>query len=333
MVSATIDVDTTMAMPAAPGTASTWGWELLYAELALVDALAPTKGLTVTLKWASPTYASTSGAATFGALPANTSSKWNVPLRYVRNVYGQTQPVQADVIEVPPAVVSGFSGNVGAKLNARVTGVENRPAYSSANHAPATLQTGGASAFAAGNQILSSTDTPAVLGATECDVVNVRIALPKEKTGVTNGIDRIIVVDDKRDWRNGEFFARAIVGLTSTLEFASGTAGGASRTFPLVHRTSYIQSTTSYMYMLNGGIVECAGQSFVAQSLTAANLPILATSRRWVAAFDVLGATASFAGGLYADETTGYLTFICNRAGAVANGPPVLIHLTGWFPV
>ena len=256
-----------------------------------------------------------------------------MPLRYVRSVYGQTQPVQSDIIEVPPAVVSGFSGNVGAKLNARVTGVEHRPAYSSANHAPATLQAGGASAFATGNQVLSSTDTPAVLGATECDIVNVRIALPKERTGLTNGIDRIIVVDDKRDWRNGDFYARAIVGNSASLEFASGTAGGASRTFPFVHRTSYIQSATTYTYVYNGGLLECAGQSFVAQTVTDANLPILATSRRWIAVFNSVGSNPSFSGGLYADETTGYLTFITNRAGAVANGPPVLIHLTGWFPV
>lgn len=102
VLSAVISTETTKAMPTV-ATAGLWGFELLYAQITYVDSSDVTKGTQVTLNWApAPTYVAFASAANFATLPSNTSTSWNVPLKYVKNVAAATTIGQEDIIDVEP---------------------------------------------------------------------------------------------------------------------------------------------------------------------------------------------------------------------------------------
>ena len=321
-------------MPAvAPG--GQWGFELLYAQLTYVDPSFPTKGMTVRFYFAnSPAYVVFANAPNFATLPANTSTSWNIPLRYVRNVAGDTIQPQKTILDCPPPVTGGIAGNLRRRILAKLSGVDARRAYSSANQDPTKLVTGGSSAYAAGgsSQILTSTIIPAILGWHGGDVVIREIPIPCEVTGGTAGAPVATVVDDTRDWRGANFLsfwfhARAVTNnFFGEDDTTHGTAE--SRHAPTFASTYASAGTDVYV---------CAGQSWDSCTPSATlgagfwaaqigddqkNPPMNHTEAIWI--------TGSGAG-LIVDPSTGALMFLNKLAGGPSSGAVVWVVLVAFF--
>lgn len=236
LVSGILSADTQSNTLTAP-TGGKWGFDLLYAQLAYVDSADPSKGTVVTLNWApSPTYVIFASAAPFAVLPSNTSTTWNIPLKWVRNVAGVSLFTQEDIIDIAPPVVSSVSGNLRRTISSKLSGVSVRRAYSSANNDPTALVTGGASAYTTGStNILTSTITPPTVARTGGELVLLEVVIAKEITGGNAGATTRYVVDDSRDWRKGNFKISWCIDSQTTLRFgedSTNTATASARQMP-----------------------------------------------------------------------------------------------------
>lgn len=315
---------TTVAMPAVVG-AGLWRLELLYAQIAYVDASHPEKGTTCTLAFA-PTAAGAvfAGAPTVATIPANTSTTWNVPVAYVKNVNGATTIANEDILPAPASVVGGFAQDLQARLLSQKTGIDARRAYSSANHSPLKLVASGGSAFV-GSQILTSTVTPLMLGRPGAEVAIREILLPTEQTGPNGGAGAEIVIDDTRDWRGANFDSVWWCGQTATFAEDDNSIAGAQP-------TTQTAGTPSWMYL-------STGQSWVAHDPAGS---WVGGSALWAATIGVDAGASKILGptelvptgdaiGLTVHATTGALQFYRKVAGGAANGPPIRIKLTAVF--
>lgn len=327
MVSGITETVTTVPLPAAVSGAGNWRLELLYAQLAYVDSNDPTKGTTVTLDFA-PTGAGSSPAPTVATLPANTSSTWNVPLFYVKNVNGATTIANEDIIEVPPTTSGGFIVDNQRRIRSKKIGIDARRAYSSANNDPTKLVSGGASDFASGAQILTSTVTPMMAGRQNGEIAFRPIYLPKEVTGPNAGATKRIVVDNTRDWRGANFLSIWIVNAGNTIHHAEDDDSAGSRIMPTMLGGSgtgvYISTGQSWNALdpANGGAFSGGSAlwaSVIGSDVTCPPLNI---------------GGSSFAGDVMAlevDASTGVLYFTRKRAGAAANGPAITIYMWADF--
>ncbi|MBI2395938.1 MAG: hypothetical protein HYV09_40615 [Deltaproteobacteria bacterium] len=326
-LSAVFHEPTVVNLPAGVG-AGLWRLELLYAQIAYVDASSPQKGTTCTLAFA-PTGAgaAVAGAPSVATLPANTSTTWNVPLYYVKNVGGAVSIANEDILDVPPAVVGGFAQEYLVRAKSQKSGVDARRAYSSANHSPLKLVSGGGSAFT-GTQVLTSTVTPAMTGRPGLEVVTREILVPFEKTGPNaDAWDESLVVDDTRDWRGANVEARWWFGqLTNFGEDDNSIAGA--------HPCTQTGGGASWLYM-------SAGQSWKAHDPGGGFAPALG-SKLWAATIGVsVGAPKIYgpsemlpAGhvlALVVDAATGALKFARRRPGAPADGSTLWIVLNAHF--
>lgn len=193
MLSATLDGISSIAMPTAAPFGK-WGIELLYAQLAYVDPTEPAKGAQVTFHWATaPTYVNTGTAATPAVLPANTSTTWNVPVAYVKNIAGATAPTQHDILSPTPSTAGGLDGKLRRRIGAG--SIDARRGYSSSAQSLATL--------AAANAITNAV-TPAKVNKGDAELVVRSFNIPASMTGASGGVV-YTDLDDTRDWRNATF--------------------------------------------------------------------------------------------------------------------------------
>lgn len=323
-LSATIHEPTVVALPAAVG-AGLWRLELLYAQIAYVDASKPQKGTTCTLAFA-PTGAgaAVAGAPSVATLPANTSTTWNVPICYVKNVNGAVSIANEDILPYPPAVVSGFVQEYLVRAKSQKSGIDARRAYSSANHSPLKLVSGGGSAFT-GTQVLTSTVTPAILGQPGAEVAMREILVPFEKTGTNGAALEEIVVDDTRDWRGANFDSTWWLGQATTFAEDDNSIAGA-------HPSTQTAGGSSFMYMSTGQSWKAhdPGGSFAGGSkLWAATIGVDAGAGKILGPSELLPTGHLL--GLTVDAATGALKFARKRTGAAADGPPLRILLTAFF--
>lgn len=197
MLSGTIDTLTSMALPTiAP--AGKWRIELLYAQLAYVNPTDPTKGTQVTLHWAtSPADANLGSAAAVATLPANTSTTWNIPVSYVKNIAAATRTYAHDILSPTPSTSGGLDGKLRRRLGPGPGALDARRGYSSSVQSLATL--------AAANEI-KDTLTPAKAHKADSEVVIRTFNIPASMTGASGGVV-YTDLDDTRDWRNGTFIS------------------------------------------------------------------------------------------------------------------------------
>lgn len=321
LLSGVISTDTPVALPTV-APAGKWGLELLYAQLTYVDASNPTKGTAVTLNWApSPTYVVFANAANAAALPANTSTSWNVPICYVKNVAGATTVALEDIVAAPPSI-AGALPNLRQRIAQKFSGLRVQRGYCNAQNNPTRLLTGGASAYATGTQTLTSTRTPATVGRSSVDCEIREFLIPKEVTGGTSGVEQSFVIDDTRDWRKGNFKAEWCISNSAVYfgEDDDSTGTAASRQFPAT-ATSGVAAylTFGQSHEVLGGIATYYSAGSVDQPLPALN-----------------GGTAYFTNPadyvrLAVDTSTGYLKLLRSIAGTGA-GNQIYIVLTAFFP-
>jgi len=335
ILSAISSAATTVSMPAAPA-AGKWRIELLYAQIAWTNASEPAAGASVTFAFAtSPADAVTSGAANVATLPANTSSTWNVPLAYVKNINGATGINPRDVLDYTPAASGGTDG----KLRRRVRGggIDARRAYASGPQSVATLN-------AAHTEITSALTRPTVHKAGG-EMVMRLLTLTKSMTGGTSGVTATVDVDDTRDWRDGTFFSAwnvpygtAGLGQDSTAtaiqyhaEEDTGTGVAGTRRAPMSTDVSgganvpalYLQWGQSYETNdLTDAVAvrTVTGKLGTTASAVAGARPIVGAP--YIAAADWLQ--------LRVDISTGKLQLQRNIAGAAA-GAPVTVLLVAHF--
>lgn len=320
---------TTVAMPAAVG-AGLWRLELLYAQIAYVDASYPEKGTTCTLAFA-PTAAgaAVAGAPTVATLPANTSTTWNVPIAYVKNVGGAVAIANEDILPAPASVVGGFAQDLQARLVSQKTGIDARRAYSSANSDPTKMVSGGTSAFAGyADTKLTSTNTPTPVGRPNVEMAVREILLPKDITNGTTDAKTHVVIDDTRDWRGANFYSFWVVAETNAASYYFGEddAGfGASRVFPNNSAAGVGIDATHFT----------TGQSWVARvsnigaAATEYTVAELETNTQINGGGDYYTIGTDFVG-LTVDTTTGALKFSRAIAGAIA-GAPIACLLVAFF--
>lgn len=318
-LSAVVGTSTTVAMPAVVG-AGLWRLELLYAQIAYVNSSKPEQGTTCTLAFA-PTAAgaAVAGAPTVATLPANTSTTWNVPIAYVKNVGGAVSIANEDILPAPASVVSGFAQDLQARLVAQKTGIDARRAYSSANNDPTKLVSGGTSAFAAfADTRLTSTNTPISIGRPNVEFVMREILIPKDITGGNASTPTDVIVDDTRDWRGANFYSLWTVAEANgaSYYFGEDDAGfGASRVFPSNSCAGALIDATHFV----------SGNSHVARSSNIGTAPDftvaeLETNTQINSGVDYYTIGTDFVG-LTVDSATGVLRFSSSIAGAIAGAP------------
>lgn len=341
ILSAASTADTVVALPSAP-SAGNWGWLLLYAQITYVDATDPAKGTALAFYVAEPaSYGSDAAAANVAALPAHTSTSWNVALRYIKSYNGQTTIADEDVIECP--ATAGLSKVAAETGRDRDRSRHHRRAYSSANSDPTTLGVAGSSAWVTKgiDQTFAKNRQPAIAGRRELEVVDLEILIPAGTnadggpTAGTGGAAVEVVVDDSRDWRGANFrtewLVHQLVGTAGYLaEDDDSVSVAANRLIPSTSQSG------------GGASLHITfGNSWIAQSPNA-----IFGSKFWAGvcakAADVAGAdsingvtnvllTAGTDGwGLYVDSSTGALKFWGKRAG-VADGPALYILLEARF--
>jgi hypothetical protein len=327
MLSGVTLTTTTVAVPAVVG-AGLWRLELLYAQLAYVDATDPTKGTTVTLAFA-PTAAGNpvAGDPSFASLPANTSTTWNVPIAYVKNIGGATTIANEDILEYPPSA-AGLQNQ--HHLSGNHSGIDARRAFSMDNNHPGEMVDGGASVFAAGATKLTSTVTPAVVGRHNLEHVKREILIPKEITAGTAGVTTDTVIDDSRDWRGANFLAHWILPATTTGAYfgeddaSNGTS--ATRQAPCVIDAGGVG--ISSVHITAGQSWEVAAAGVFAGALVAGECQTSTVVNAATTAMGWLAATGNI--GLTVDAATGALRFTRNLTGAAA-GAPVWCVVEAWF--
>lgn len=334
MLSAVSLAPTVVALPAVVTGASNWRLELLYAQITYVDASKPEMGTQVTFQFA-PTAAGTNPAPSVATLPANTSTIWNVPLAYVKNVTGQTTVATEDILDVPPSVVGGFAQDHQARIVAKKSGIEARRAYSSANHSPLTLVSGGSSALATAASLLTASITPPSVGRHGLELVIREIPIPKEISGFTNSVKTHVVVDDTRDWRGASFVSLWNVSSASGTFLAeddTGNGSGTSRVIPGLDSGSL--GPTINGNHLSFGNSWCTSPlteigdagDYVAAELQSAQKT--KTNEDGVNYYD--GVTANI--GLTVHPTTGVLRFSRKISGTALAGAAIYCVLFAFFP-
>jgi hypothetical protein len=212
-LSGTTDVDTIMPLADDPGPGN-WRVDLLYAELAFLDASAPSKGTQVTILWATaPASAPVTGPAPFAAPPPDTPLTWYVPIAFVRNVGGASAVTPADIWECPGDTGASFLGNLHARIAAKKTGLDVRRGFSSQTHDPRHLMIGGTSALAgaAGMQALTATRTSASIGRFDVEECIRTFFIPGELVIGTAGATVLTPIDDTRNWLGAEFLTFWVV--------------------------------------------------------------------------------------------------------------------------
>jgi hypothetical protein len=321
------ETDTVVAMPTV-AAGGQWRFELLYAQLAYVDASDPSKGTTVTYLFAtSAADVSTASPANFASLPSSGPTTWNIPLFYVKNVGGATSIAAEDILEFQPTI--NYGGINYGCVRGMLSGRDMRRAYSSANQAPNLMTTGGSAAWASGSQVLTSVQTGVMAGSHgAAEFVFREIPLAKEKTGPNADILQHIVVDDSRDWRNANFYSLWSVVGDASFNHGEDDSGTSNRAAP-----TQLDGNNAKNYV-------SVGQSFVAvnpqtsgsfgggSALWAANIGSEVSN-------GPVGGGTTFAGevlGLTVDSSTGALRWTRKRAGSAASGPPISIFLVAIFP-
>lgn len=341
LLSGVVSTPTTVNMPAAPGSASTWGIELLYAQLTYVDASNPTKGTVVSLLWApSPTYVSTASAPNVAALPANTNSVWNIPIRYVKNYNGQTAIASADILDVSPLVAASISTDYRMQIVGKLRGgFEAKRAYSSANQSLASLVAGGASVWqtigASFTQKITSTGSPIMAVRRDSDFAIRTIYIPAGNSGSptagTSGSPVVVDIDDTRDWRGATFTTLWFVPNNAAQWFGEEDASlGASGT--RVHPIMQSAGGGTAFYAAAGqswnATQPAGGGGIFPSQFWAANVSPDVTNNPANGASNPLLAGDGW--GLYVDSATGVLKFWGKRAGT-GTGFTVFILLIAEF--
>jgi len=322
-------VQTTIAMPAVVTGAGNWRLELLYAQLAYIDALRAERGTQITFLFA-PTAAGTNPAPSIATLPANTATTWNIPLVYVKNYTGQVGVATEDILEVPPSVSGGVLYEIQRRILGKKGVIDSRRAYSSANHDPTKMVSGGTSVFATGANLLTALVTPAVVGRHNVEAVEREILIPKELTAGTAGVLVETVIDDTRDWRGANFIGFWVLPASTTAGFfgeddnGNGTSG--TRQAP---SHSDGGGTINAFHMTAGQSWEnLAVTAFGAVLLVAAEVQTNTVINTPAAAMGWLAGTGNI--GLTVDAVTGALKFARKITGAAA-GAPIYCVLKAFF--
>lgn len=348
LISATLDATTAKAMPAAPA-AGTWGYVLLYAQLAWVDAsssITHEHGTTVTLFLVEPAaYPLFAAAPNFGLLPANTADTWNVPIAYIRSYAAQAVIAAEDIIEFPAAIptVNLPSRDLQLRISSARSGIDARRSTSNAENSPNNLVLGGTSKWVATavSGKLTKTITPITLARRNVEHVRREICIPACAAGATNGtsgtggvIVKTIILDDTRDWRGANFRCELWECREPTKQFGEDD--------PSVTGATILPAMADTVTTLVTGT---AWSVSVGQSWTVVTPNALTEANLWAGIFandsDVPGAgtrngVASVLGigadfwGVIVDPTSGYLKWWAKRAGAGA-GPSVWILIDAWF--
>ena len=325
MLSAVSGALTTVAMPAAP-SATNWGLELLYAQLSLVTPTDPSKGAQVTFLWApSPAYVASSLAGNAAALPANTSTTWNVPLMYVRNYYGQTSVAAHDLISVGPLAALSPDGKMRRRVGAAAGTIHARRGYASALQSVATLLAANA---------ISTTVTPSKAHREDLETVFRVFKIDASLTVGTSGSTFYFDLDDTRDWRKGDFVSFWLVPGTTVPTFLFGeedAASGTSATRQLPTSTAetspsananahYLQFGQSFEPWQGSGSYARVGAAFGTGSTDQGAVPLLGAP--------YYSAPSNIA--VVVDMSTGKLRLAVNIAGS-GNGSPVTIFMFATF--
>lgn len=330
MLSALSLATTTVAMPAVVG-GGLWRLELLYAQVAYVDSAFPEKGTTLTFAFA-PTAAgaAVAGAPTVATLPANTSTTWNIPLAYVKNVGGAVAIANEDILPVPWAADGGGAIiPVQRYIGAQKSGIDARRSRAVSLNHPVDLVSGGSSALAAfADTRITSTNTPISLARAGVEFAIREILIPKDITGGTGGVETATIIDDTRDWRGANFYSLWLFpnSVAASNYFAEDDAGlgvAASTVFPyftvnagvgtyaathFAHGQSWRAFTTA---------LHPAGTDFTAAEV--------ATGTSINGGANYLGLGAGDYAGLTVDPTTGVMKWRRIIAGAGAGGPITIL--------
>ena len=297
VLSMLVEVDTALSTLAAPAGASTWGFDLLYAVLTWTGAgVLPTVSFAI----ATATYASTASAPPQATIPANTSTSWVIPLKWIRNVNGATNLYADDLFDV----VNNARAAKIYKLAAILGGVDSGMARS-VTFNPIDLATGGSSPAKTASMLISSTTTnntnnghPPQMARTS-SYVRRWVILPKEITGGTSGaLSTPMLVDDSCDWRYGMFRTTWVNGITSDTSIAP-----------------YALWKMASANATNGTV--CESMSQTTKTVAWNGSGFASTARLWVALF-YDNAASAYVMGLYADPSTGALYYINQQAGAAA---------------
>jgi len=305
-VSAVLSAESSKTLPTAP-TAGNWGMELLYAQIAYVDSSNPTKGTTVTLNWAtSPAYVAFATAPNFATLPANTSTTWNVPIRYVKNVAAATTVADDDIIEVPPAIGSTL-GNLSHLVRARLGGMNYQRGYHPANNDPANLVAGGSSPYRDGVFIVSDTVTPVGIRRGEGHLEIRDFQLTHRLLSRTNAVDTTVILDSTLDWRYANFTVMWNLGRTAHVYCSEEDLSlGVTRVIPGSHDGTI---TFQPIYLTTG-------HSFLPSP--AATVEVCKVEQDVTKSVPVNGGTYPYASGflkLQVNHTTGDLELVKNIPG------------------
>lgn len=331
MLSGTVNAQTIVTLPTAP-SAGLWGIELLYAQLAYIDATDPAKGTQVTFNWApSPTYVALANAANIATLPANTSTTWNIPVAYVRNYAGMTFANARDILSPTPSTSGGKDGKLRRRIQAAGGGINAHRGYASTTQALATL--------VAANTVITSSNTHPGVHKGDSEVVVRTFNFPATMTGSTAGVGTFTDVDDTRDWRNATFLsfisvAAASGGVVQPLylgEEQSTTGAATDRQAPLLTMSAWYPPLFGQSFETYPGT---PGKSLVGIATSSAGIvpPLNAGVQPFFAASPASGNEAL---GLVVDSTTGVLQLFRNVPAAGVSGGaggPVSIFLIATFP-
>ena len=318
ILSGTVDALSSLALPTiAP--AGKWRIELLYAQLTYVDASEPTKGTLVTYFWAtSPADANIGSPANVATLPANTSTSWNIPVRYVKNVAAATRTYQSDILSPTPTAAGGLDGRLRRRAGAGT--MDAQRSYSSIAQSLATL--------VAANTI-TSTITPARVHKGDADTVFRVFKVIAGSTGGTSGATVAIDLDDTRDWRNADFLTLWNVPFDTGWEFGEEPTTvntAASRQMP---------SLFTSIANISGALFVQFGQSFEpwgGSGTQAFAAKLVLNDTHGLA--QIVGTPYLAAGDhveLVVDMTTGKLQLQRTIAGS-STGVPITVFLFAVFP-
>jgi hypothetical protein len=340
LLSATIDAATTIAVPTAPS--SEWGVELLCGLIQYVNPSIPAQGTVASLFWAtSPTYVSTGTAVpNIASIPASSSGTWVVPLIYVVNV-STASLSNHRLISGPVGFYNLGGGNQVFSMGHLVPSsqkslAQSTRAYSAAaNSIAAMVSGGGPFSNASGLEFISPTSgTPMAVGRSDQEYVVKSIKIPADTAHSSGDFD----VDDTRDWRNGDFFVRFIVGAYPAADnFAEEDPANTAYTRQLMPYTAHDTGSGS----LSTTVYLTTGNSFVATTPNASTGPT--TSQFWagVVSPDIaqnpanlttptIAPTTGHYFGLYVSATTGALRFTRSATGGVISSYWIIVE--AFFP-
>ena len=318
MLSSTVDGNVSIAMPTIAPFGK-WRIELLYAQLAYANPTDPTKGTTVSFLWAtSPVDANLGSAAAVATLPANTSTTWNIPIQYVKNIAGATAPTQHDLLSPTPTAAGGLDGKLRRRVGAGA--IDAQRGYSSAAQA--------LSALAAANTVITTTATHPGVHKADSELVVRTLKIDAPLLAGTGGSVATFDVDDTRDWRNADFVSFWNVPVAAGYSFGEEdptVATSADRQLPesgngAIAHASYMIFGQSFEPWAGSGTLARAAR-VVAPTTTTGYEPLKGSS--FIAVGDYID--------LVVDMTTGKMRVSRKIAGAGA-GSPITVILIATFP-